>query len=58
MRFWLGTHLFVYTDYPNVIEQILNSPDCLDKGQSYRFLNNVVGSGLITLPGTNHTSKT
>lgn len=58
MRFWLGTHLFIYTDYPNVMEQILNSPNCLDKGQSYRFLAAVLGDSLITLPGINHTYVT
>lgn len=51
IRFWLGNAFFVYTDNPKIAEIVLNSPHCLDKGQSYRFLDYILGGGLITLPG-------
>lgn len=51
VKFWLGQKLFVYVDKPEDIETILNSQICLDKGASYKFIENIVGMGLITLRG-------
>lgn len=50
-KIWMGNHLFVYVDDPSHIEAILNSPICINKGASYRFIQNFVGMGLITMRG-------
>lgn len=50
-KLWIGNNLFVYVDDPSHIEAILNSPKCLNKGGSYRFIENFVGMGLITMRG-------
>lgn len=50
-KLWMGTSLFVYIDEPDAIETILNSQLCLDKGESYKFIEAIGGSGLITLSG-------
>lgn len=47
----MGNHLFVYVDDPSDIEAILNSPICINKGASYRFIQTFVGMGLITMKG-------
>lgn len=48
---WIGPRLFVFVNQPQHIEQILNSPLCIDKGLSYKFIEKIVGNGLITLKG-------
>lgn len=48
-KFWLGNRLFVYVDDPRHFEIILNSPESLDKGESYNFITESIGYGLITL---------
>lgn len=48
-KVWIGPRLFVFVSNPTHIEQILNSPVCLNKGLSYRFIENVLGPGLITM---------
>lgn len=48
-KFWLGNRLFVYINDAQHIEMILNDPACLDKGDSYDFISDVIGYGLITL---------
>lgn len=48
-KFWLGNRLFVYVDDPVDIETILNSPHSLNKGESYDFISESIGLGLITL---------
>lgn len=50
-KIWLGQKLFVFVDRPEDIETILTSPVCLDKGASYKFIQNFLGLGLITLRG-------
>lgn len=48
---WMGPNLFLYIEQPEDIETILNSDVCLDKGNSYTFIQKVIGLGLITLRG-------
>lgn len=48
-KFWLCHRLFVYVNSAKQFEIILNSPECLDKGDSYDFIAESVGYGLITL---------
>lgn len=48
-KFWLGNRLFVYIDDPKHLEIILNAPESLDKGDSYNFISESIGLGLITL---------
>lgn len=48
-KFWLGNRLFVYIDDPKHFEIILNAPDSLNKGDSYDFITESIGYGLITL---------
>lgn len=50
-KFWLGNRLFVYINDPAHIEIILNSPACLDKGNSYDFMVETLGDGLVTMKG-------
>lgn len=50
-KIWLGPKLLVYVDTPKDIETILTSQICLDKGNSYKFIQKVIGLGLITLRG-------
>lgn len=48
-KFWLGNRLFVYIDDPKHFEIILNAPESLNKGESYDFISESIGLGLITL---------
>lgn len=48
-KFWLGNRLFVYIDDPKHFEIILNAPTSLNKGDSYDFIIESIGYGLITL---------
>lgn len=50
-KFWLGHRLYVNVDNPDDVKTILNSNLCLDKGDAYDFINNIVGKGLLTLDG-------
>lgn len=38
MRFWMGPTLFIFVNDPKLIEQVLNSPKCIDKSFIYKFL--------------------
>lgn len=48
-KFWLGNRLFVYIDDPKHFDIILNTPASLNKGDSYDFISESLGLGLITL---------
>lgn len=37
-KFWLGPVLFVFINEPSLIKQVLNSPKCLEKSFTYKFL--------------------
>ncbi|KAG5681623.1 hypothetical protein PVAND_011039 [Polypedilum vanderplanki] len=37
-RFWLGPVLFIFINEPKLIQQVLNSNDCLEKSFNYKFL--------------------
>lgn len=43
--------MVILIDDVEQIETILNHPDCLDKGDSYRFISKFLGRGLVTLGG-------
>ncbi|XP_062535698.1 cytochrome P450 4C1-like [Armigeres subalbatus] len=47
-RFWLGPKLFVFIDNAEDIQIVLNSPNCLEKAEPYRFIRSV--RGLFTSP--------
>lgn len=38
VRFWLGPALFIFVNDPKLIEQVLDSPKCLEKSFFYKFL--------------------
>lgn len=48
-QIWIGPRMFVFVDNPAHVEVILNAPECIDKGRSYRFLETIVGNGLISM---------
>lgn len=37
-RFWLGPVLFIFVNEPDLIKQVLSSPDCIEKSFTYKFL--------------------
>lgn len=37
-RFWLGPVLFIFVNEPSLIVKVLNSPDCIEKSFTYKFL--------------------
>lgn len=37
-RFWLGPVLFIFINEPALIQQVLSSPDCIEKSFTYKFL--------------------
>ncbi|XP_062123671.1 probable cytochrome P450 313a4 [Drosophila sulfurigaster albostrigata] len=45
---WLGPIPFFVTTDPELIQDILNSPHCLDKANIYRIVHDVGGLGLFT----------
>lgn len=52
-KLWLGNRLFVYVDDPWFAESILNSPICINKGDSYKYIYEFTGDGLVTSKGEN-----
>lgn len=50
-KLWLGNRLFVYVDNPEHAEIILNAPSCINKGDSYKYIQEFVGIGLVTAKG-------
>lgn len=50
-RFWLGNRLLVYTNEVSHFEIVLNNADSMDKGESYDFIAEGIGYGLVTLKG-------
>lgn len=51
-RFWIGTKLYVVTSEPADLEIILHHPNCIDKDDSYRFLEESFAAvGLFTIQG-------
>lgn len=48
-KFWLANRLFVYINDPSHCETILINADSMDKGDSYDFVAEMIGYGLITL---------
>ena len=49
VRIWVGPKLYLYIDRPEQIQVILNSPQCLDKENVYKFLSILTEEGLLTL---------
>ncbi|XP_037033787.1 cytochrome P450 4C1-like [Bradysia coprophila] len=53
LRFWIGTKLYVVTSEPSDMEVLLHHPNCIDKDDSYRFLEeSFVTVGLFTIKST------
>lgn len=48
-KFWLANRLFVYINDPAHCETVLINADSMDKGDSYNFVTETLGYGLITL---------
>lgn len=44
-RFWLGPALFIFINDPNLIEKVLNAPECVEKSFLYEFLR--LNKGLL-----------
>ncbi|KAJ6641744.1 putative cytochrome P450, partial [Pseudolycoriella hygida] len=50
--FWLGTRFLIYFDDPNDAEIIINSPNSMDKGGVYKYVQEMIGGpGLFTSGG-------
>ncbi|XP_019562033.3 cytochrome P450 4c21-like [Aedes albopictus] len=47
-RGWLGPELFVFIDNPEDLQVVLNSSNCLEKADVYRFIRSL--RGLLTSP--------
>lgn len=47
VKFWLATKLFIFVNEPELIEQVLKSPKCLDKSFFYKFFR--LDKGLLSL---------
>jgi cytochrome P450 len=53
-QYWLGPKLFVFTDNPDDIQILLNSPNAHSKGETYDLIKTMMGSstdGLISSTG-------
>lgn len=50
-KMWLCHRLFIPISEPDQMEITLNHPNCADKGDSYDFVREVMGNGLVTLDG-------
>lgn len=51
-KIWLGNRLIVYVDEPEQVDVVLNSAACLNKGDSYKYIQEFLGNGLITSQAT------
>lgn len=49
-RIWLGVNLYVLTADPDHVQMILNAPECLNRDETYKFVQPLMGNGLVTLP--------
>lgn len=47
---WLGPKCFLVIDHPDDVQVVMNSKDCIEKGDLYRFFNR--GVGLFAAPGS------
>lgn len=51
-KVWLGPRLFVYVDNLKAVETVLTSNDCLDRQESYQYIQEALGvNGIFTLDG-------
>lgn len=51
-RLWVGPHLVVFLNKPELVEVVLKSPQALDKGPMYRAFSIVIGGdGLFNSSG-------
>lgn len=51
MKFWLGTKFFIVIGDPENAKIILSSNKMNKKGDDYRFMEPLLGNGLITASG-------
>lgn len=51
-KVWLGPRMFVYVDNLSAVETVLQSNDCLDRQESYQYIQEALGvNGIFTLDG-------
>lgn len=51
-KVWLGPRMFVYVDNLKAVEAVLSSNDCLDRQESYVYIQEALGvNGIFTLDG-------
>lgn len=49
-RIWVGTDLYILTANPDDVQMILTCPECLNRDSTYKFVQPLMGNGLVTLP--------
>lgn len=49
IKFWIGHKLFIYTRDPAQVDGILSNLESFDKGDSYNFMVEGMGYGLVTM---------
>lgn len=49
-RIWVGTDLYILTADPEFVQIILNAPECLNRDKAYKYVQPLMGNGLVTLP--------
>lgn len=50
-RVWLGPNLYLLLTTPDDVQTVLNAPECLNRDKVYKFIEPLMGLGLVTLPG-------
>lgn len=50
-RIWLGPHFYMLVTDPDQVQTVLNAPQCLNRDMVYKFIQPLMGRGLVTLPG-------
>ncbi|XP_034940513.1 cytochrome P450 4C1-like [Chelonus insularis] len=50
IRFWFGPKLFIVLHKPDHVKNILLSPKCVNKSETFRFYEPWLGTGLFTAP--------
>lgn len=48
---WLGTYPFLVISDPVLVQEVLTSSKCVNKGIVYQALNTSIGKGLFSLDG-------
>lgn len=48
---WMGGKCFLYVNDPKTVETVFHTTQCLNKGDFYNFVSDVIGDGLFTSSG-------